>query len=127
MRGDWPIWVALALTGCSVVALGVWASRRGLRTDPLPAPVSSVPPLDLPLDRGFTAQELRDVRFETALRGYDPGPVDAHLEEWIQWLGPLEDAGVETPSRPAADVTFPVVLRGYRMEQVDELLAALDR
>ena len=125
MSADWPIWLILLLSGITVVALGVLAVRGRLPLQPLPEAVSTVPLLELPTDRALTAPEVEGVRFETGLRGYDPGPVDAHLEEWIRWLRPAAADAEEVPARPATDVTFPVVLRGYRMEQVDEVLGRL--
>ena len=54
--------------------------------------------------------------FATALRGYDPMAVDRHLDAVRDaWA-----AGEDRPATPALEV----VLRGYRMDQVDEVLAA---
>lgn len=120
-----PLWLLLALVAIAVVVLGVLTVRDRVRLDPLPEPVHTPRPLELPADRPLTADDVRAARFETGLRGYDPGPVDAHLELWIQYLSPAEG---EAPPRPeVGSAIFPVVLRGYRMDQVDALLATLDR
>ena len=109
------IWVVSALV---VIAIGV-VSRAALRQqvslDALPNAVGSTPATGLP--EHPQPSDLDTIRFATALRGYDPLAVDRHLDAVRDaWA-----AGEDRPATPALEV----VLRGYRMDQVDEVLAAV--
>ncbi len=117
------IWIVVGATGAVVLAVGLAAVQGRVRIAPLPAPVTTTPAVALPTGRDWTAEQLRAVRFETALRGYDPGRVDAHLASWADWLDADRDSEPVAPD--SADLTLPMVLRGYRMDQVDALLDAL--
>ena len=109
------IWVVSALV---VIAIGVVARaalRQQLNLDALPNAVGSTPATGLP--EHPQPSDLDTIRFATALRGYDPLAVDRHLDAVRDaWA-----AGEDRPATPALEV----VLRGYRMDQVDEVLAAV--
>jgi DivIVA domain-containing protein len=107
------IWlvVALALTVIGLVTAGALGGR--VRLDPLPEAVHTVPDTGLP--EHPVPADLDRVRFDTALRGYDPFAVDTHLDAVRDATDPTL---VEVPA-------FEVVLRGYRMDQVDAVLAAV--
>ena len=111
------IWVVSALV---VIAIGVVARaalRQQLNLDALPNAVGSTPATGLP--EHPQPSDLDTIRFATALRGYDPLAVDRHLDAVRDaWA-----AGEDRPATPALEV----VLRGYRMDQVDEVLAAVRR
>jgi DivIVA domain-containing protein len=66
------ILVVLAIGGVAVVAQG-WGS-------PLAPAYDDRPDVVVPADRPLTADDLRAVRFTTALRGYRASEVDALLE-----------------------------------------------
>ncbi|MFN8045502.1 MAG: DivIVA domain-containing protein [Dermatophilaceae bacterium] len=106
------IWVVLLLT-IGAIALVTRSALDGRLSalDGLGDPVHTAPSTGLPAHP--TPADLDDVRFDTALRGYDPFAVDVHLDA-------VRD-GLAVPAEPV----FDVVLRGYRMDQVDEVIAAM--
>lgn len=116
------IWAVSAAVAFGLIALA-WAVNTGrISLDALPQPVHTTPALGLPAHRALAPADLRELRFETALRGYDPRPVEAFLATWSR---SVEEGGPGTESISLEDVSFPVVLRGYRMDQVDDVLEAL--
>ena len=94
---------------------------------------------EIPLPRGLsaanqpatgawpTAEQLTQLRFTTAFRGYSREEVDVLIEEIIDLLRHHQDRpGPQAQQQLAArvaDARFAVVLRGYRMEEVDAALA----
>jgi DivIVA domain-containing protein len=121
------IWIVVGASAAVVLAVGLAAVQGRTALAPLPSPVTTTPPLALPKGRDWSAAQLGAVRFDTALRGYDPGRVDAHLGLWSDWLDvDRHDSAGPHPAPPdTTDLAFPMVLRGYRMDQVDALLDAL--
>lgn len=96
----WVFFIAVAV----LVVVGIAALMTGrLSVDPVPPPVSTVP--DTGLAEGFGAQEIQDLRFDTALRGYRMDQVDDALDVLHARIRELE--GADRASRPA-DPTEPV-------------------
>jgi DivIVA domain-containing protein len=71
---------------------------------------------------GLTAASVRSAQFREALRGYDPGVVDALLE---RIASALESGTAVIPM--LKDVDLPTRLRGYRRDEVDAFLERLRR
>lgn len=89
------IWVFLIAVAV-VVAVAVVALATGrLVVDPVPAPASTSP--EVRLGEGFTAADVDDIRFDTALRGYRMDQVDDVLDQLRQRIAELEGEGVEPP------------------------------
>lgn len=106
------IWIVLVLAfgAVGLMSRAALAGRFSDR-DALTEPVHTTPSTGLPARP--VPRDLDAVRFDTALRGYDPFAVDVHLDA-------VRD-GSATDEPPS----FEVVFRGYRMDQVDAVLAAL--
>lgn len=127
----WLIVIAVSAGGVILAALrvahGTWSMRD------LTEPLTSTPgPLPLPAPPAAVSRaDLVAIRFDRALRGYDPTIVDDRLEEIADALDPtVADDDRNATSIGLASVVdvaaepIPVRALGYRMDQVD---AVLDR
>lgn len=111
-------WLVLAATAAITLLAAAGTIRGRWPVSDLPPAVTTTP---LPmLSARPTPPELADLRFDTAMRGYDPQAVDERLEAWAAVLAD------STRSAPTAR-PFRVRYRGYRMDQVDVVLDALER
>jgi DivIVA domain-containing protein len=104
--------------------------RRSLRgylthqVDPLLRLAEQIAMSDDRHERAAMARTLRDTEFRVVWGGYDRGSVDAYTEMLRRdYLLAADqprpgEPGPEVPARPQ----FTVVLRGYHMRQVDDLV-----
>ncbi len=101
--------VIAAAIGAVVFVVAVFVFGRGERMAPLPAQTS---PAELP-DRGVTAQDVYDVKFAMALRGYRMSDVDwvlerlaLRIEELSRQVTSLQGGDAEQVDVPAAAGTI---------------------
>ena len=66
----------------------------------------------------MTGADIRGVKFDQKMKGYDPGAVDAHLERLAQML----DSGARPMRTDVVGVEFGTRLRGYNRQEVDAFL-----
>ena len=76
-------WFFAVLIVLLMGAVAVVASGRG---DPLGPSYDDRPDVGLPADRPVTADDLRALRFNTAVRGYRASEVDALIERLAEQL-----------------------------------------
>lgn len=84
------VWVLLLVVAVLVVAATAALVAGRWSVDPMADPVSSTP--DVGLAEDFTAADLTDVRFDTALRGYRMDQVDDLVDRLQDRLAELEQA-----------------------------------
>lgn len=129
---QWLYVVAVVLVVLMVVILFTGRGASSGTTDEHPPPPHRRADFTGPATPGAsrqtaapTADQLLDLRFSRAVRGYAPDDVDNLIDEVIE---DLRQRGGSPLSGPTAarvrDARFPVVVRGYRMEEVDAALAA---
>ena len=82
----WVFFVAVAVL--VVVATAALALGR-VEVDPVPPPATTTP--EVGLVSGFRAQDIHDIRFDTALRGYRMDQVDDVLDVLYARLAELEN------------------------------------
>lgn len=78
MMWFFAVLIVLAIGGVAVVAAG--------RGAPLARAYDDRPDVVVPVDRALTGNDLRAVRFTTAVRGYRASEVDALLERLAEQL-----------------------------------------
>ncbi|MFC0003630.1 hypothetical protein [Micromonospora siamensis] len=84
---------------------------------------------DSEVARAAARDALRSAGLRRRIRGYAPGEVDAAIAHRQEALSSLGGRLRPVPVRPAADTPAPftVVVGGYDIRQVDDLLATADR
>jgi DivIVA domain-containing protein len=97
--------LALVAVALVVAVLGVASGR--IPADPLAEAVHTTPDTGLPDEP--TASDVDAVRFDTALRGYRIGEVDAHLETLRDELAQRERVLSELRAEPSSRPTPPAV------------------
>jgi DivIVA domain-containing protein len=92
MMWFFAVLIVLAIGGVAVVASGIGA--------PLARAYDDRPDAVVPADRSLTGDDLRAVRFSTAVRGYRASEVDALLERLAAQLdgSPSPESGSGTLS-----------------------------
>jgi DivIVA domain-containing protein len=98
----WVFFIAVAVL-VVVVALALAAGR--VVVDPVPPPATTTP--EVGLGPGFHAQDIHDVRFDTALRGYRMDQVDDVLDALYARIVELEARESESESVQPEDVEEP--------------------
>lgn len=115
------MWI-LGVVAVAIIACGTFLASG--RLGEMPELVDDHPVPRLP-EGDFTAQDVRDLRFATTLRGYAPHQVDDLVERVARQL---EGGGTRTRGLTADDLhacVFDVLTRGYHMGQVDLVIDRL--
>ena len=94
MTWFFAVLVVLALGGVAAVAAG-WGGTLGPAYD-------DRPDATVPADGPLTGQDLRAVRFTTAVRGYRASEVDALIERLAAQLDEAPAPTTERPTEPPA-------------------------
>ena len=97
MTWFFAVLIVLVMGGVAVVAAGHGA--------PLAPADHDRSDLALPQDRPVTAEDLRSLRFNTAVRGYRASEVDAFIDRLITQLDESQDRGPSPDPGPDPGAT----------------------
>ena len=90
-------WFFAVLIVAAMGAIAVVAAGRG---GSMAESFDDRPDARVPADGPLTSQDLRRVRFSTAVRGYRMSEVDALLDRLAAELEPRRDTGPDQPQEP---------------------------